>query len=77
MQDYSRPMMDFVVLKFDKPIDKRFFNGKSISSTLAFMPIMKKIGQKVKKFILRLFFRNIHEMIKNSGNKSLFLIFFG
>ena len=65
------------MLKFDKLIDKRFFNGKGISSTLAFMPIMKKIGQKVKKFILRLFFRNIHEMIKNSGNKSLFLIFFG
>ena len=55
---------------------KRFFNELSISSTLAFMPIMKKIGQKVKKFILRLLFRNIYKMIKNSGNKSLFLIFF-
>ena len=76
MQDYSRPMMDFVVLKFGILIAKRFFNGKSISSTLAFMPIMRKIGQKVKKFILRLFFSNIHKMIKNSGNKSLFLIFF-
>ena len=74
MQAYSRPMMDFVVLKFGILIAKRL---KSISSTLAFMPIMKKIGQKVKKFILRLFFRNIHKMIKNSGNKSLFLIFFG
>ena len=50
MQDYSRPMMDFVVLKFDILIAKRFFNEKSISSTLAFMPLMNKIGQKVKKF---------------------------
>ena len=77
MQDYSSPMMDFVVLKFGILIAKRFFNGKSISSALAFMPIMNKIGQKVEKFNLRLFFRNIHKMIINTGNKSLFLIFFG
>ena len=57
MQDYSRPMMDFVVLKFGIHIAKTFFNGKSISSTLAFMPIMNKIGQKVKKFNLRFFFQ--------------------
>ena len=65
------------MLKFGILIAKRFFNGKSISSTLAFMSIMNKIGQKVKKFNLRIFFRNIHKMIENSGNKSLFLIFFG
>ena len=53
MHDYSRPMMDFEVLNFGILIAKRFFNGKSISSTLAFMPIMNKIGQKVKKFNLR------------------------
>ena len=57
MQDYSRPMMDFVVLKFGILIAKRFFNGKSISSTLAFMPIMKKIGQKGQKVHFKIVFQ--------------------
>ena len=55
MQGYSRPMVGFVVLKFSILIAKRLFNGKIVSSNLAFMPVAKKIGQKVKKFILRFF----------------------
>ena len=55
MQDYSRPMMKFVVLKFSILIAKRLFNGNSISSTLACMPVANKIGQKVKKFNLIFF----------------------
>ena len=29
------------------------FNGTSVSFNLAFMPVAYKVGQKVKKFILR------------------------
>ena len=57
MQDYSRPMVGFVVLKFSILIAKQLFNVKSVSSNLAFMPVANKVGQKVKKFILRFFFR--------------------
>ena len=46
MQYYSRPMVDFVALKFG--IAKRLFNGNSISSNLAFMPVANRIGQKVQ-----------------------------
>ena len=53
MQDYSRPMVDFVALKFGMIIAKRLFNGKRMSSNLAFIPVANKVGQKVKKFILR------------------------
>ena len=55
MQDYSRPIVGFVALKLSILIAKRLFNGKSVSSNLAFMPIANKVGQKVKKFILRFF----------------------
>ena len=55
MQDYIRPMVDFVVLKFGIHIAKRLFKGKSMSFNLAFMPVANKLGQKAKKFILRLF----------------------
>ena len=55
MQDYSRPVVDFVALEFCILIAKRLFNGKSMSSNLAFMPVANKVGQKVKTFILRLF----------------------
>ena len=55
MQDYSRPMVDFVALKFGILIAKRLFNGKGMSSNLAFMPVANKVGQKVKKFVLILF----------------------
>ena len=55
MQDYSRPMMGFVALKFSKLIAQRLFNGKGVSSNLALMPAAKKVGQKVKKFILEFF----------------------
>ena len=67
MQYYSRPMVDFVALKFDILIAKRLFNGNSISSNLAFMPVANKRGQKVKKFNLRLFCRKIQQMINKSA----------
>ena len=50
MQDYSRPTVDLVVLKFGIPIAKRLSNGNSISSNIAFVPVANKVGQKVKKF---------------------------
>ena len=53
MQDYSRPMVGFVALKFSILIAKRLFNGTSVSFNLASMPVANKVGQKVKKFILR------------------------
>ena len=59
MQDYSRPMVGFVEQKFSIIIAKRLFNGKSVSSYLAFMPLVNKIGKKVKKFIVRFFFGKI------------------
>ena len=49
MQDYLRSMVDFVVLKFGILIGKRFINGNSISSNIAFAPVVNKVGQKVKK----------------------------
>ena len=55
MQDYSKPMVGFVALKLSIRIAQRLFNGKSVSSNLAFMPVANKVGQKVKKFILRFF----------------------
>ena len=48
MQDYSRPMVGFVVLEFGILIAKRLSNGKSMSSNLALIPIANKVGQKVK-----------------------------
>ena len=59
MQDHSKPMVGFVALKFSILITQRSFNGKSVSSNLAFMLVANKIGQKVKKFILRFFRNNI------------------
>ena len=44
-----------------------------MSSNLSFMPVANKVGQKVKKFILRLFSeKKQQQMINKSGNKSLF-----
>ena len=51
MQDYSRPMVGFVALKFSILIAKRLFNRKSVSSNLAFMSVANKVGRKVKKSI--------------------------
>ena len=48
MQDYSRPMVDFLGLKFGILIAKRLFNGNSISSNLSSMPVANKMGQKVQ-----------------------------
>ena len=56
MQDYLRPMVDFLVLKFCILIAKRFFNGNCISTDHAYMLVTNKIGQKVKKFNLGFFF---------------------
>ena len=47
MQDYSKPVVGFVAMKFSKLIAKRLFNGKGVSSNLALMPAAKKVGQKV------------------------------
>ena len=49
MQDYSRPTVDFLVLKFGILIAKRLINGNSISSNIALVPAANKVGQKVKK----------------------------
>ena len=76
MQDYSRPMKNFVVLQFGILIAKWLFNGNSISSTLACMPVANKIGKKGQKVQCNIFFRSIQKMINKSGNKSLFLNFF-
>ena len=58
MQDYSRPMVNFVALKLSILIDKRLFNCKSMPSDLAFMLVANKVGQKVKQFFLKLFRKN-------------------
>ena len=58
MQAYSRPMVDIVALKFGILIVKRLFNMRSMSSNLAFMPVANKVGQKVKKVILRILRKN-------------------
>ena len=73
MQDYSRPVVDFVALKFGILIAKRLLNGMNMSFNLAIMPVANKVGQKVEKFILILFFfGKMQQMINKSGNKSLF-----
>ena len=56
MQDYLRPMVDFLALKLCILIAKRLFNGNSISTNHACMLVANKIGQKVKKFNLGIFF---------------------
>ena len=55
MQDYLRPMVDFLVLKFGILIAKRLFNRNCISTDHACMLVTNKIGQKVKKFNLGFF----------------------
>ena len=50
MQDYSRPTVDFVVLKFGILIAKRLINGNGISSNISFVPLTNIVGKKVKKF---------------------------
>ena len=47
MQDYSRLMVGFLALKFSILIAKRLFNGMSVSSNLAFMPVANLEGQNV------------------------------
>ena len=75
MQDYLRPMVDFLALKFGILVAKRLFVGNCISINHAFMLVANKIGQKVKKFNLGFFFRKIQQMINKSDNKSSFKIF--
>ena len=55
MQDYLRPMVDSLALKFGILIAKRLFNVNSISTNHACMLVANKIGQKVKKFNLGFF----------------------
>ena len=55
MQDYLKPIVGFVELTFSILIAQRLFNRMSVSLNLAFMPVTNKVGQKVKKFILRFF----------------------
>ena len=74
MQDYSRPMGVFVGLKFSILIAKRLFNGTSVSFNFALMPVANKVGQKVKKFILRFlsekYNRRLTREVKNLYSKS-------
>ena len=71
MQDYSRPMVGFVTLKFSILIAKMLFNGTSVSFNLAFMPVVNKVGQKVKTFILRFLSEKYNRRLTR-GKKSLF-----
>ena len=57
MQDYLRPIVDFLALKFGILIAKMLFNGNSISTNHTCMLVTNKIGQKVKKFNLGFFFQ--------------------
>ena len=74
MQDYSRPMVGFVALKFRILIAKRLFSGTSVSFNLAVMPVANKVGQKVKKFILiflsEKYNRRLTRVVKNLYSKS-------
>ena len=72
MQDYSRPMVGFVALKFSILIAKRLFNGTSVSFNLAFMPVANKVGQKVKKFNLRFLSEKYNRRLTRVVKKSLF-----
>ena len=72
MQDYSRQMVGFVALKFNVLIAKRLFNGTSVSFNLAFMPVANKVGQKVKKFILRFLLKKYNRPLTRVVKKSLF-----
>ena len=54
-----KTIVGFVTLKFSILIAKRLFNGTSVSFNLAFMPVANKVGQKVKKFMLRFLSENI------------------
>ena len=47
-----------MALKFGILIAKRLSNGGSMSSNLALIPVANKVGQKVKKFIFRIFQKN-------------------
>ena len=76
MQDYSRPMVGFVALKFSILIAKWLFNGTSVSFNLAFTSVTNKVGQKVKKFILRFLSKKYNRRLTRVVKKSLFDIFF-
>ena len=72
MQDYSRPMVGFVALKLSTLIAKRLFNGRSVSFNLAFIPVANKVGQKVKKVILRFLSEKYNRRLTRVVKKSLF-----
>ena len=73
MQDYSRPMVGFVALIFSILIAKRLFNGTSVSFNLALMPVANKVGQKVKKFILRFLSENYNRLLTRVVKKIFIL----
>ena len=71
MQDYSRPMVGFVALKFSILIAKMLFNGMSVSFNLAFMPVANKVGQKViLRFLSEKYNRRLTRVVKNLYSKS-------
>ena len=72
MKDYSRPMLGFVALEFSILIAKRLFNETSVSFNLAVMPVANKVGQQVKKFILRFLLEKYNRRLTRVVKKSLF-----
>ena len=67
-----------MALKFSILIAKRLFNGTSVSLNLAFTTVTNKVGQKVKKFILRFlskkYNRRLTRVVKKIFIRYLFLI---
>ena len=55
MQDYLRPMVDFLALKFGILIAERLLNRNSISTNHACMLVANKIDQKVKELNKKFF----------------------
>ena len=61
-----------MALKFSKHIAKRLFNGKSVSFDLACMSVANKVGQTVKKFILRFLSEKYNRRLTRVVKTSLF-----
>ena len=77
MQDYLRPMVDFVALKFGILIVKRLFTGKCMPPNLVLC--LSRINRSTRQEVhFKIFFRQkIQQKINKSGDKSLFLIISG
>ena len=61
-----------MALKFSILIAKRLFNETSVSFYLSFMPVANKVGQRVKKFILRFLSKKYSRRLTRVVKKSLF-----